>query len=194
MKKIVTSIALLSFSLIFSQAWNGSDDYKTSLSVDIQKGGLGLTATFETGLNDYVSCGSSFGIILNSDPVFDLFDETYYIPQDFGNDITATKSVEKQVENSKVFTEKIDFNLRFNGHLGETIGMGKMSDLYFGLRIALRNLGPQVGIIYQINDHFGFFGEGYVPIEYYYIVDGKEKNYYKFYEQPMVNLGLVFSL
>lgn len=192
MKKIITSIALLSFSLIFSQAYDGYGDTKTSVSVGIQNGGIGLTATWDKGVTDYISYGSSFGFMVKSEEVIEIKEVSEF---DFLQQQQVIKTVATPVETRDLLSEKIDFNFRMDCHLGKAIGMGEMSDIYFGGRLAIRNLGAQLGFRYLLNDNFGFFAESFAPFYNFSLFeeDGK-KNYLKYYEQPAVNFGLVFSM
>ena len=176
MKKIITAAALLAITTVFSQAFDGQGDKKFSIAANIQNGGQGLNLISDTGISDYVSMGFNFGLIVNSPGDEDAKDSNGY-----------------SIEKSKLFLEKLDFNYRVNGHFGRLIGMSEISDVYGGLNIGFRNLGIQAGYRYFITEGFGFFGEAVVPVVKFDLFEkDNNSNYYKFYEQPSVNLGIVF--
>ncbi len=187
MKKIITSIALLAITSVFSQAYDGFGDTKTSVSGNFQKGGFGLNVTWDYGYTDYISFGSSFGYIVSvsnnqtPNPAYDPI----FQPNE-------PKTIEILPEDALV--ERLDFNFRMNGHLGSVIGMNEMSDVYAGANISFRNIGTQAGFRYLFSDSFGVFAEASVPVFPFGLTTGlNDINYYSFYEKPSFSIGIVFS-
>lgn len=177
MKKIITSIAILAITFASAQAFDGYGDKKSSFSGNFQKGGIGLTATWEYGYTDYISIGTSMSYIISSDKSkFILPDEDGII-----------------VEPEDAFIEKIDFNARIDGHLGKVMGMGEMSDVYLGAKLSFRNVGVQTGFRYLFTDTFGLFAEASVPVYAFNKSYDFGENIYPFYQQFAFNLGIVFS-
>jgi len=177
MRKILFLGLLISCANIaYSQAFDGTGDNKTAIGANFQKGGIGLNFAFDRGLNDYLSYGFSFGFLLKSETATRTFDNTV-----------------SEVDNSEVFLEKIDANARLNGHFGELIGMSEMMDLYGGLNIGFRNLGAQVGVRYLISEGFGFYLEAGLPVSEYELLNTDETNYFNYYNQPVLNIGIVIS-
>jgi hypothetical protein len=68
-----------------------------------------------------------------------------------------------------------------------------MTDLYGGLNIGFRNLGAQVGVRYLISEGFGFYLEAGLPVSKHELLDTDEKNYFNYYDQPVLNIGIVIS-
>jgi hypothetical protein len=177
MRKILFLGLLISYANIaYSQAYDGTGDNKTSIGANFQKGGIGLNFAFDRGLSDYLSYGFTFGFLLKSETAT------------FTDGVTVS-----EVGNSEVFSEKIDVNARLNGHFGDLIGMNEMLDLYGGLNIGFRNLGAQVGVRYLISEGFGFFLEAGLPVSKYQLLDTMETNYFDYYDQPVLNIGIVIS-
>ncbi len=180
MKKIITLIAVLLTTTGFSQAYDGFGDTKLSTGLSFQNGGIGLSVSSDRGMSDYISMGFNFGIVLNAKKI-----ET--------TTVVNGESYSNEIEASDSFLEKLDLNYRLNGHFGEMIGMSEMSDVYGGLNLGFRNIGSQIGFRYLISDSFGFYAEANVPVAKLGLFGNDSVNYYKFYEQPVGQLGLVFS-
>jgi hypothetical protein len=189
MKKIILSVALLGFSAIFSQAFDGYADNKTSIGGSFQKGATGIVFNFDRGINDYLSYGTSFGLTISSDPpkqVVTILNDEPYI---------------KKYEDKDLFLERVDFNLRLNGHFGKLIGLGEMADVFAGGNISFRTFGAQIGARYLVSDSFGFFAEANVPITKFTGAslynesnsDVKSENILPYYEQPVFGVGIIIS-
>jgi outer membrane protein G len=187
MKKIILSIAFLSVSNLFSQAFDGYADNKTSVGGTFQKGAIGAVFTFDRGINDYLSYGSSFGFTVKSDAPPAIVTTSNGIVNSY------------QIDASELLTERIDFSLRLNAHFGQLLGLNEMMDIYAGGNVALRAAGAQAGIRYLITDGFGFFAEASAPFYKYVKSNSTENgtinlvNYLPYYEQPVVGFGIIIS-
>jgi hypothetical protein len=190
MKKIILSVALLCISNVFSQAYDGYADNKTSIGGTFQKGAVGLVFSFDRGINDYLSYGSSFGFTVSSTAPPEFTTTTNDVFNEF-------KPI--QYERGELLAERIDLNLRLNGHFGKLMGLGEMADVFAGINVGLRAVGTQIGARYLISDSFGFFAEGSLPISKYRGValrgesNTNSDNLLPYYEQPVFSVGIIFS-
>lgn len=187
MKKTFLSIALLGITAVFGQAYDGYADNKTSIGATFQSGATGIVASFDRGINDYISYGSSIGATIKSDTPIKSSSVDY-----LGN------VVNNEYEKSDLFLERIDFNLRLNGHFGKLIGLGEMADIYGGGNISFRNIGAQVGVRYLISDGFGFFAEARIPVIKFTAMSSasgsnESKNILPYYEQAVFGIGILIS-
>lgn len=183
MRKFFTLLSFCVVSTSFGQVYDGFADNKTSLGASFQSGGIGIHAAFDRGINDFLSYGVTFGIIVQNDVEFPS------IPDGFGGFYTV------EPEAGDKFMETIDFNVRLNVHLNQLLNLGDNLDFFAGPNLG-RNFGGQVGTRYMISDGFGFFAEANVPFKKNLInISGEEEsaNYYDFYEQPVFSIGIVIS-
>ena len=188
MKKMIISLALLAMSNSFAQAYDGFGDKKTGIGATFQSQGKGIVLCFEKGFNDYISFGTSLGFVFQADEL-----PTISYVDSYGETVQVAKP-----EDSELFLEKIDYNIRMNGHYGKLLGLGEMMDLYGGLNIGFRNIGSQIGYRYLITDGFGFFAEANVPVYKHNAFTKKDdfgnyKDYYPFYNQFVFGVGIIIS-
>lgn len=185
MKKILTIISLLTISFGYSQVYDGYADNKHSVGFTTQSKAMGLSYTMDRGINDYLSYGVSLGFIINHSAP-----KTYTVVDP--NDPTIVN--EYEIDPSETFLEKLDFNFRLNTHFNKILNLGEKFDAYLGPNVG-RNIGGQIGTRFLILDNFGFFAEANIPFKKRLInLDDEENgNYYKFYEQPVFSIGIVFS-
>ncbi|MFD2908730.1 DUF6646 family protein [Flavobacterium ardleyense] len=182
MKNFFTVLGFLIFTTTFSQVYDGFADIKKSFGASFQDKGIGIVGNYDTGLSDYFSYGVSFGLIVkNSYPksiiAYDQFNQPY--------------ELDSQPENKLM--EIIDFNARLNLHMNKLLNLGDNFDLYAGAN-AGRNFGGQAGTRYLITEGFGFFAEVNVPFVTNIInLNDDAENFYKFYEQPVLSVGIVIS-
>ncbi len=180
MKKTLTLVALLAVSSSFAQAFNGYGDSKTSIGVTSQKDAIGLVGHFDKGLNDFLSYGTTFGFAISTnDPKIANVDSNG----------TITYS---EVDKSETFSEKIDLNVHLDAHLAEKIGMSDSQDVTAGLNLSFRNIGLQLGYKYMITDSFGFFANASLPVYKLQLFD-KAKDYFNYYNQSVVGIGIVIG-
>ncbi len=179
MKNLFIGLAIFAISNTFGQAFEGYGDNKTSIGLTRQNGASGLVLNFERGLDDNFSFGSSFAFTLNSETA--------------NNQKFMINGQEKTIGDGEAVIEKMDFNLRLNYHLGKTFNLVDEADAYAGVSASTRNLSLLAGYTYMISDGFGFFAEASVPFYKHNVMNSDEKpDFYNFYNQPVVGIGIVF--
>lgn len=182
MRKILVVLCFYVVSTSFGQVFDGDDDTKVSFGPSFQSKGVGAFGAFDKGINDYLSYGVSFGVVLKSD-----YPTEIVTTDEFGFE------TREEILGSDSFTEKIDFNARLNLHFNHLLDLGYNFDFFLGPNIG-RNLGGQIGTRYLITENVGFFAEANIPISKNIInIEDSEVNYYKFYEQPVFNIGIVIN-
>ena len=182
MRRILTILSFCVLSTGFGQVFDGEDDTKISLGASFQSKGVGAFGAFDKGINDYLSYGVSFGAVLKSD-----YPTEIVTTDEFGVETS------EEILGSDSFTEKIDFNARLNLHFNHILDLGYNFDFFLGPNVG-RNVGGQIGTRYLITENVGLFAEANVPIIKNVInIEDSEVNYYKFYEQPVFNFGIVIN-
>ena len=182
MRRILTILSFCVVSTGFGQVFDGEGDTKISLGASFQSKGVGAFGAFDRGINDYLSYGVSFGAVLKSD-----YPTEIVTTDEFGFETS------EEILESDSFTEKLDFNARLNLHFNHLLDLGYNFDFFVGPNIG-RNLGGQIGTRYLVTENVGLFAEAYIPISTNIInFEDSEVNYYKFYEQPVFNIGIVIN-
>lgn len=146
MKQLVTVIAVLCSTLMFSQAYSGAGDIKFGVGANIQADGTGIASTVDYGLGENISIGVQ-GIYLLG-------------VEDYEADSLGI------IENPE-FSDRFDIRARFNANLGNVINISESFDAYPGLNLGLKNFGFHTGVRYFFTSGFGVFGEVNIPIARY---------------------------
>lgn len=140
MKKTITFLFLISFSMINAQAFKGKGDKKFNIGAAFQDDGVGIEASFDYGLGENASIGFATSYILG------ISSDTKY---------------------SDDFDDRIDARIRFSANLGSVLKLNPKMDIYPGLDLSLKNFGGHVGFRYFFSDGFGLFSEAVFPIAKY---------------------------
>lgn len=138
MKKLFFAIVLLSVLSANAQVFQGRNDNKFQIGVNLQNNANGINVSYDFGLGENISIGMS---------------SSYAI----GVDDTLNAS----------FGDRIDIKGRFNANLGNVINIDDNFDIYPGLSISLKNFGGHLGARYFFTDGFGIYTELNVPIAKY---------------------------
>ena len=165
MKKLLLIAALLSVSLINSQAFSGSGDKKLQIGTNIQNKAIGVNLGYDFGIGQNMSLGFSSSYALNVDRLI------AYNPE---------------------FLDRFDLKGRFNAHLGSIINVDDNFDVYPGLNVSLKNFGGHLGLRYFFSDGFGVYSEFVVPFSKYdtgFLTPAE-----KLYNQFNFNIGAAFNL
>jgi outer membrane protein G len=170
MRTFLTLLLLLTFSSGFSQACIGCGNSRFFAAASIQKNGVGGQLTFDYGISNFFSWGISSGYVL------------------FSNDPTNTDNV----QSNDLVIEKSDFKLRFNAHIGSAIRNNEKFDIYTGVNVGLRNIGNHTAVVYDFNKRWGVALEGVIPIYKKNLIKPNDPDYYNYYNQPVIMIGLVF--
>lgn len=148
MKNIVLIIALVSFSFINAQAFEGKGDQKFQVGANLQDEATGINVSYDYGLGENISIGISSSYALGID-----------------NDLDAD------------FGDRFDLKARFNANLGNVINIDENFDFYPGLSLSLKNFGGHVGARYFFSPGFGIYTEATFPLAKY-SDDDTEIGYY----------------
>ena len=140
MKKIIVAVFIIAFSFANAQVYKGKDDKKFQIGANMQKWGTGITATFDYGIGENMSCGLAATYLLG---------------------------VKDILVDSAKFGDKADLKARFNANLGNVINIDPKLDVYPGLDLGLRNFGAHLGARYFFTDGFGVFTEAGFPLAKY---------------------------
>jgi hypothetical protein len=140
MKNIFTLVAILSFSLLNAQAFNGKGDITGQVGLTLQSGGTGIGLTSDFGIAQNISIGFVAGYMLNADKIADV---------------------------KPRFEDRADLRVRFNANIGNVLKLDDNLDVYPGLSLGLRNFGGHLGVRYFFTDGFGVFAEASVPLARY---------------------------
>ena len=164
MKKIITLVVLLSFSLTNAQAYKGKGDIKGQVGANIQSGGTGIFVSSDFGIGENMSYGFTANYLLSTNTILDI---------------------------KPKFEDRFDLKARFNANLGNVFKLDKAMDIYPGLDLGLRNFGAHLGLRYFFTEGFGVFAEAGTPIARYASnIDGfKNLN-----NQFVFNIGASFNL
>lgn len=138
MKNILIVSALFVISFCNGQAFNGKNDNKFQVGVNIQSGGTGLHATYDYGIGQNISLGLT---------------STYVLGVDDGIDAD--------------FTDRFDVRARFNANIGNVLKIDENFDLYPGLSLGLKNFGGHIGARYFFSEGFGIYTEINTPLAKY---------------------------
>ncbi len=138
MKKIFFIIAIVSFSFVNAQAFEGKGDQKFQVGANIQDGTTGINASYDYGLGENISLG---------------------ISSTYSSGIKGDINVD--------FGERIDIKGRFNANLGSVLNIDENFDFYPGLSLSLKNFGGHVGARYFFSEGFGVFTEASFPLAKY---------------------------
>ena len=138
MKNLFLIIALVSFSLVSSQAFIGSGDQKFQIGANLQDEATGINVSYDYGLGENISIGISSSYSLGIDERLDA---------DFG--------------------DRFDLKGRFNANLGSVLNIDENFDFYPGLSLSLKNFGGHVGARYFFTEGFGVFTEATFPLAKY---------------------------
>jgi hypothetical protein len=138
MQKLLFVIAILSVSLVNSQAFTGSGDNKFQIGVNLQDHATGVNASYDFGVGENMSLGFSSSYALGVD-----------------NLINAD------------FIDRVDIKARFNANLGNVINIDENFDIYPGLNFSLKNFGGHLGMRYFFTSGFGVYTEFNVPLAKY---------------------------
>jgi hypothetical protein len=174
MKKIAIIVFVLVVNMGFSQVCIGCGNSRFSVGGSYQKEGIGANVMFDYGISNFFSWGISGSYVL----------------------VTPTPLVldNEKIDNDQLLLEKGDLNFRFNSHIGSVIASNNDVDVYAGVNIGFRNIGSQVGVRYLVTDSFGFYAEAGTPLyKHNAFVKVGDANYYDFYNQTVVSLGIVFG-
>ena len=164
MKKIITLVVLLSFSLTNAQAYKGKGDIKGQVGANIQSGGTGIFVSSDFEIGENMSYGFTANYLLSTNTILDI---------------------------KPKFEDRFDLKARFNANLGNVFKLDKAMDIYPGLDLGLRNFGAHLGLRYFFTEGFGVFAEAGTPIARYASnIDGfKNLN-----NQFVFNIGASFNL
>ena len=164
MKKIITLVVLLSFSLTNAQAYKGKGDVKGQVGANIQSGGTGIFVSSDFEIGENMSYGFTANYLLSTNTILDI---------------------------KPKFEDRFDLKARFNANLGNVFKLDKAMDIYPGLDLGLRNFGAHLGLRYFFTEGFGVFAEAGTPIARYASnIDGfKNLN-----NQFVFNIGASFNL
>ena len=138
MKDLFLIIALVSVSLVSSQAFKGKGDQKFQIGANFQDEATGINVSYDYGLGENISVGISSSYSLGIDDQLDA---------DFG--------------------ERFDLKGRFNANLGSVLNIDENFDFYPGLSLSLKNFGGHVGARYFFSEGFGIYTEAAFPIAKY---------------------------
>ena len=138
MKNLIWMIALISFTMVSSQAYKGKGDQKFQIGANIQEEATGINVTYDYGLGENISVGLSSSYALSIDSRLDA---------DFG--------------------DRFDLKARFNANLGSVLNIDENFDFYPGLSLSLKNFGGHFGARYFFSEGFGIFTEAGFPIAKY---------------------------
>ncbi len=138
MKNLFLIIALVSFSLVSSQAFIGSGDQKFQIGANLQDEATGINVSYDYGLGENISIGISSSYSLGIDERLDA---------DFG--------------------DRFDLKGRFNANLGSVLNIDENFDFYPGLSLSLKNFGGHVGARYFFSEGFGIYTEASFPLAKY---------------------------
>ncbi|MCB9201841.1 MAG: hypothetical protein H6604_02165 [Flavobacteriales bacterium] len=170
MKTNFIALFILVSVFSFSQAFNGKDDQKLGIGATLADGGTGINFTYDKGLGENISIGTSGTYLLG-------VKEVNYVEND---------EVKKGHGN---FYERVDVKFRFNVHLSDVINVDEKLDVYPGINIGLHNLGVHTGIRYFFTDGFGLFSEFGIPIAVY------DKNLvFDYFDGFVANIGVSLNL
>ena len=171
MKRFLFLIAVLSVSLVNSQAYTGQNDNKFQVGANFQKNGTGLNLSYEFGIGENISIGISSTYLLGiNEDLKDNPDEA--LNADFDN--------------------RFDVRARFNANLGNVIKVDENFDVYPGLSLGLKNFGGHLGARYFFTDGFGIYTELNVPFAKYKTEDLTAPE--ELHNQFTINLGAAFNL
>ena len=164
MKKIITLVVLLSFSLTNAQAYKGKGDIKGQVGANIQSGGTGIFVSSDFEIGENMSYGFTANYLLSTNTILDI---------------------------KPKFEDRFDLKARYNANLGNVFKLDKAMDIYPGLDLGLRNFGAHLGLRYFFTEGFGVFAEAGTPIARYASnIDGfKNLN-----NQFVFNIGASFNL
>ncbi len=178
MKKVIVIGFLLLFLDGFTQVCIGCKNSRVSVGASVQKNGVGGNLVFDYGISNFFSFGISTGyVVVAKDPLE-------------AKGITEPVVVDK----NDLLAEKADFSLRFISHLGSAFRYNETVDIYAGVNGGFRNVGGLVGVVFSVNPAFGFYAEGNIPLyKHNAFLKNTDPNYYDFYNQPVLNIGVVFS-
>ncbi|MBD0823488.1 DUF6646 family protein [Aestuariibaculum marinum] len=137
-KLILLAVAVLSFSFADAQAYNGVNDNKFQVGVNLQDNATSINITYDYGLGDNISIGFSSAYALG-----------------INEDIDAN------------FGDRFDIKGRFNANLGNVINIDENFDLYPGLNLSLKNFGGHLGARYFFTQGFGVYTELNTPLAKY---------------------------
>ncbi len=164
MKKIITSLFVLSVCMVNAQAFKGKGDIKAQVGANIQSGGTGVMVSADFGIGENMSVGLVGNYMLSANDIFGV---------------------------QPKFEDRVDLKARFNANLGNVLKLDPKMDVYPGLDLGTRNFGAHVGFRYFFTEGFGVFAETGIPIaSYKNNLSGF--NYYN--NQFGVNIGASFNL
>lgn len=138
MKSYLFIATLLVTSLSFGQAFNGKEDQKFQIGLNLQDNGTGIQATYDFGIGENISLGLSTVYLLGVDDLIDA---------DFG--------------------ERADLRLRFNANIGNVLNLSPAFDFYPGLSFGTKNFGGHLGARYFFSSGFGVYTEAQFPFAKY---------------------------
>ena len=139
MKKIITVLAIVSFSLVNAQAFKGKGDIKFQVGATMQEYATGIGTSVDFGLGENLSYGLAFSYLLNT----------------------------TDADGTPKFDDKFDAKLRFNANIGNVLKISEKLDVYPGLNLGLRNFGVHLGARYFFTNGFGMFTEAGIPLAKY---------------------------
>ncbi len=171
MKRFIFLIAVLSVSLVNSQAFTGANDNKFQVGANFQNNGTGLNLSYDFGIGENISVGISSTYILG-------------INENLKNNADEDLNAD--------FDNRFDVRARFNANLGNVINIDENFDVYPGLSLGLKNFGGHLGARYFFTDGFGLFTELNVPFAKYKTESLTAPE--KLHNQFSINLGTVFNL
>ena len=140
MKKTITALFIIAATIVNAQVFKGKGDQKFQVGANLQKWGSGITATYDYGLGENMSCGVSATYLLNTKRVF-------------------TDKAE--------FGKRADIKARFNANLGNIVKIDQNFDFYPGLDLGLNNFGAHLGARYFFSNGFGVYSEAGFPLAKY---------------------------
>lgn len=171
MKNLILLLAILSVSLVSSQAFIGQNDNKFQVGANFQENGTGINVSYDYGIGENISIGLSTTYLLGIDDALK------------NNMVDALNAG---------FDNRFDIRARFNANLGNVINVGDNFDVYPGLSLGLKNFGGHLGARYFFTDGFGVYTEINVPLAKY--KTGTLTAAETLHNQFTVNLGASFNL
>lgn len=171
MKRFFLLFAVLSVSLVNSQAFTGQNDNKFQVGANFQENGTGLNLSYDFGIGENISIGVSSTYLLGIDDS---------LKDNVDDDLNAD------------FDNRFDVRARFNANLGSVINVDPNFDVYPGLSLGLKNFGGHLGARYFFTSGFGVYTEFNVPLAKY--KDGDLTPPEELHNQFTINLGASFNL
>ncbi len=173
MKNAILLVALLSFTLVNSQAFKGKGDSYFHVGANFQKNGTGINLSYDYGIGQNISVGLSSTYLLSID-------------DSLKNNPSPVESLDAG------FDDRFDLRVRFNANLGNVINVDENLDVYPGLSLGVKNFGGHLGARYFFSEGFGVFTELNMPLALYNtddLVPAQELN-----NQFTINIGATFNL